>query len=136
MKVSFEIITLTMASVLSLVCRLRFRAIVSACASATAMLHAEQALTPSASGRRRPSSFHQGGKRWPTETVLQRVEQVPQVVTPGRVFDPECDGHPSVPFTQMKHRAGKSEAEFRVGRAHSLARTRKYPLTFTYEPSE
>ncbi len=28
------------------------------------------------------------------------------------------------------------EAEFRVDRAHSLARTRKYPLTFTYEPSD
>ena len=26
------------------------------------------------------------------------------------------------------------EAEFRVDKAHSMARTQKYPLTFTYEP--
>ncbi len=28
------------------------------------------------------------------------------------------------------------QAEFRVDQAHSLARTAKYPLTFTYEPEE
>lgn len=28
------------------------------------------------------------------------------------------------------------QAEFRVEQAHSLARTRKYPLKFTYEPVE
>ena len=29
---------------------------------------------------------------------------------------------------------GWEQAEHRVGQAHSLARTRKYPLTFTIEP--
>lgn len=28
------------------------------------------------------------------------------------------------------------EAEFRVEKAHSLARTAKYPLTFSYEPEQ
>jgi len=48
----------------------------------------------------------------------------------------------AVEIMQTAHRGGVAlvavlpleEAEFRVDRAHSKARTAKYPLTFTYEP--
>ena len=80
------------------------------------------------------------GQRVYLETLVQLVEAYE--ATHDAIDIGAVSGRDALAHLLEAHRTGVAlvavlgweQAEHRVGQAHSLARTRKYPLTFTIEP--